>query len=112
MNELKDEWSILITKLISISAVFVGLGIKIMHSVKKKKFVLFNAVLSTFFGVGLAWVLSPLLIEKLSKGYYTVVIAFIGIAGDKIVDLVMTKLEDKYFLSAVSQMIKDYFFKK
>lgn len=112
MNEFKDEINILLTKLISISSVFIGIGLKIMHNIQKKKFVLLNAIFTTFCGVGLALALSPILSEKLSNSYYTVSIAFLGIAGDKIVEVVMLKIEDKNFLSDTWQMIRNYLFKK
>lgn len=70
----------------------VGVGINIAITSRKKTMSVFNIILSLFVGVGVAWLLSGVVLNNFSEVWQPPLIALIAISGEKIATWTIFKL--------------------
>lgn len=70
----------------------VGVGINIAVTSRKKTISVFNIVISLVLGVGVAWLLSGVVLNNVSEVWQPPVIALLAISGEKIANWIIYKL--------------------
>lgn len=89
MEELGSEIKNLVVKIL-IPAI-VGVGINIAVTSRKKTMSVFNIITSLIVGVGVAWLMSGVVLNNVSEVWQPPVIALLAISGEKIANWVIYK---------------------
>lgn len=69
----------------------VGVGINIAVTSRKKTMSVLNIIVSLFIGVGVAWLLSGVVLNNFSEVWQPPLIALLAISGEKIASWVIYK---------------------
>lgn len=75
----------------------VGVGINIAITSRKKTMSVFNIIMSLIVGVGMAWLLSGVVLKTVPEVWQSPVIGLIAISGEKIANWIINKFNiDKF----------------
>ena len=86
----------------------VGVTIKIAVEMEKKKVTIKRAFTSYTIGIGSAWLSSGFINTEVGEKWQAIVIATIAIAGEKIAEYLMYKLDYDTYLNNIFSALKDF----
>lgn len=86
----------------------VGVSIKIVIEMERKKMTIKRAVISVISGVGLAWLSSGIIIRAVGIEYQPLIIAVVAITSEKVMEYALYKLNIDYILGAFVEAGKNF----
>ena len=99
ISYLSEETIALIFKVLP--PALIAVTVSIAFKMKKERITIFNAFLSIIIGVGMAWLISPFILDIKSEKWHVPLIALVAISGDKIAEYFVYKLEVELILKAI-----------
>lgn len=78
-----------------------GVSVKIAIKMQKEKMTVLGVVLSYVAGILLAWIVSPVITNAVSKDYVPMMIAVVAISGDKIAEYLIYKFNIDLFITVL-----------
>lgn len=90
---------------------FSGVSIKLATMMSKEKITPLRAVLSYIVGIGVTYLVYPLVMEYSSENMQPMFIAIIAMSGEKISEFIIYKWNIDFFLTSIMDAFRDFLIK-